>query len=72
MGGEVKMKDKECPLNRDYYCDDRCKWYFEQFEACGLIWNFGKIASKLEALDEPITNTYLKEIRKSRGGVRHL
>ena len=41
-------ENKQCPLNRDYYCDDRCKWYYPEKEACGFIWNYAKIGEVLK------------------------
>ena len=38
VGGEVKMSEnKQCPLNRDYYCDDRCKWFDVVIKDCKFI-----------------------------------
>ena len=47
-------ENKQCPLDRNYYCDDRCKWHFEETDSCGLIWNFAKIGELLNEINKTI------------------
>ena len=55
MGGEIKMKDKECPLNRNYYCDDRCKWFDDESDInCSLLIGLSNINIQLYNLKKTI------------------
>jgi len=37
------MSDQECPLNRNYICNERCKWYDFEHNDCRMIGGFWKI-----------------------------
>ena len=43
---------KACPLNRNYYCDDRCKWFDEDAEDCRLIFYLGDISRMIKDNDK--------------------
>ena len=40
-------ENKQCPLNRDYYCDDRCKWFDEDDNDCALLLNIYDISTEI-------------------------
>ena len=43
----TEEENKHCPLNRDYYCDDRCKWFDIVSEVC-------QITNTLQAINKTL------------------
>ena len=41
-------ENKQCPLNRNYYCDDRCKWFNEDEGDCALLINIDDLTNVIK------------------------
>ena len=38
---------KACPLNRNYLCDNDCKWFDEDDDDCNLLLNISDISTEI-------------------------
>ena len=44
----ISNENKQCPLNRNYYCDDRCKWFNEDEGDCALLINIDDLTNVIK------------------------